>query len=65
MLSQPAERQLPEWQLDPLRLRLTQRVLERARDLDAWTVYHALSDPSDALENRSPIEARPVNCSST
>lgn len=48
---------LPEWQLDPLRLRLTQRVLERAKDVDAWTVFHALSAPSDALSGKSPIEA--------
>ena len=61
----PRGQKLPEWQLDPLRLQLTQRVLERAEDLDTWTVFHALSEPLEALAGKSPIEAvRPANLAS-
>lgn len=50
-------RRLPEWQLDPMRLRLTQQVLKQAADLDPWTLFHALSGPLEALAGRSPVEA--------
>ena len=53
----PRKQRLPEWQLDPLRLRLTQQVLKQAADLDPWTLFHALSDPLEVLEGRSPVEA--------
>ncbi len=53
----PRRQRLPEWQLDPLRLRLTQEVLKRAADIDAWTVFQALSEPLDSLGDRSPVEA--------
>lgn len=53
----PRKQRLPEWQLDPVRLRLTQQVLKLAADLDSWTLFHALSEPVDALNGRSPIEA--------
>lgn len=53
----PRKRRLPEWQLDPLRLCLTQRVLKQADDVDAWTLFHALSDPLELLGGRSPVEA--------
>jgi len=32
-------------------------VLRGAGDIDAWTVYGALSEPLDSLSGRSPIEA--------
>lgn len=53
----PRRQRLPDWQLDPLRLRLTQQVLQAAEDIDAWTVYHALSEPLEGLRGRSPVEA--------
>lgn len=53
----PRRQRLPDWQLDPLRLRLTQEVLKMAADIDAWTVFQALSEPLDSLGDRSPVEA--------
>ena len=53
----PRRQRLPDWQLDPLRLRLTQEVLRAADDIDNWTVYRALSEPLDGLRGRAPIEA--------
>lgn len=53
----PRKQRLPDWQLDPLRLRLTQKVLKLAADVDAWTVFNALSEPLDGLGGRSPVEA--------
>jgi len=53
----PRRQRLPDWQLDPLRLKLTQEVLKRAGDVDAWTVYHALSEPAESLRGRSPVDA--------
>jgi hypothetical protein len=46
---------LPDWQLDPAALQLTQALLAGAQDVDAWTLYHALSLPADALDGRSPV----------
>lgn len=48
---------LPDWQLDPLKLRLTREALKRAPTVDSWTLYHALSCPCDPLGGHSPIEA--------
>ena len=53
----PRRQRLPDWQLDPSGLRLTRQVLERAPDVDAWTVYRALSEPFEALGGRAPVEA--------
>lgn len=47
---------LPDWQLDPAALRLTQAVLTGAHDVDAWTLYHALSAPMAALDGRAPVK---------
>ena len=53
---------LPDWQLDPTRLQLTRAVLAKAGNVDAWTVFHALSDPMDGLEGQSPVNVvRPGN----
>lgn len=58
----PRKQRLPDWQLDPLRLRLTQQVLELASDVDSWTVYRALSEPNEMLTGLSPVDAvRPGN----
>ena len=48
---------LPEWQLQERPLELTRMVMQSAPDLDAWTIYHALSTPSGALESRAPVTA--------
>ncbi len=53
----PRKQRLPDWQLDPVRLRLTQAVLEHSQDVDAWTIYNALSEPLESLRNRSPVSA--------
>lgn len=50
-------KKLPDWQLDSKKLALTQTVLRDAPDIDAWTIYNALSDALEALGGRSPIEA--------
>jgi hypothetical protein len=47
---------LPDWQLDPLKLKLTREALNRAASVDSWTLYRALSSPNDSLGDRSPIE---------
>lgn len=48
---------LPDWQLDPVKQRLTQAVLQGAPGLDPWTLYRALSEPLEGLDGRSPVEA--------
>jgi hypothetical protein len=48
---------LPDWQLDPAALQLTQALLAGARDVDAWTLYHALSAPAPALDGQAPVQA--------
>ncbi len=53
----PRRQRLPDWQLDPLRLRLTREVLCQAAGVDAWRLYHVLSRPLDALGGRPPVEA--------
>lgn len=53
----PRKQRLPDWQLDPPRLKLTQEVLKVAGDVDAWTIYHALSEPMEGLRGRSPVDA--------
>lgn len=53
----PRGRRLPDWQLDPVTQRLTQIVLQAAPEVDAWTLYRALSEPLEGLAGRSPVEA--------
>lgn len=48
---------LPDWQLDPLGLRLTRAVLKATPEVDAWTLYRALAEPLGGLDGRSPVEA--------
>lgn len=47
---------LPDWQLDPTKQRLTQIVLQQAGTVDNWTLYHALSEPLEELDGKSPID---------
>lgn len=53
----PRRQRLPDWQLDPSGLRLTREVLAQAADVDAWTLYRALSEPLEGLDGRTPVEA--------
>jgi len=48
---------LPDWQLDPVKQRLTQTVLQGAPGVDTWTLYRALSEPLEGLAGHSPVEA--------
>jgi hypothetical protein len=50
-------RRIPDWQLDPVALKLTQEVLNRSGDIDAWTLYHALFDPMERLGGRRAVRA--------
>ncbi|MGA7180137.1 MAG: integrase [Thiobacillaceae bacterium] len=47
---------IPDWQLDETRKKLTQALLKKAHDVDEWTLYYALSEPSDALSGKSPVD---------
>ncbi|PTQ79407.1 hypothetical protein C8R21_12816 [Nitrosospira multiformis] len=52
----PRGQRLPDWQLDPVKQQLTQTVLQAALEVDAWTLYRALSEPLEGLAGRSPVE---------
>lgn len=45
---------IPDWQLQAPGLQLARAVLQASDDLDAWTVYRALAEPSEALGGQSP-----------
>lgn len=53
----PRGQKLPDWQLDPVKQRLTQTVLEGTEGIDNWTLYRTLSEPLEGLDGRSPIDA--------
>ncbi|MFC6839246.1 integrase [Xanthomonas theicola] len=53
----PRGQKLPDWQLDPVKQRLTQAVLQEAEGIDHWTIYRALSEPLEGLGGRSPVDA--------
>jgi hypothetical protein len=57
----PRGQKLPDWQLDPVKRQLTQIVLQAVEEIDAWTLYRALSEPLEALNERSPVEAVTAN----
>ncbi|VFR24053.1 Mobile element protein [plant metagenome] len=40
---------VPEWQLDPLKQRLTQSVMSRTEGMDPWQLYRALMQPRESL----------------
>jgi hypothetical protein len=48
---------IPDWQLDPTKKALTQALLQRAGNLDDWTLYRALSTPQSALSGNAPCAA--------
>jgi hypothetical protein len=47
---------IPDWQLDETPKKLTQALMEKARGVDEWTLYYALSEPSEALSGKVPVE---------
>lgn len=53
----PRRQRLPDWQLDPVKLKLTQEVLDQAAKFNDGTIYVALSEPAAALRLRSPLGA--------
>lgn len=57
----PRGQKLPDWQLDPVKQRLTQTVLQSSASVDNWTLYHALSEPLEGLGARSPVDAVTAN----
>jgi hypothetical protein len=49
---------VPDWQLVPAALALTQAVLAKTADnVDPWTVYQALSTPDDGFDGKTPVIA--------
>jgi len=48
---------IPDWQLDPIKKNLTQALLEKAWDVDKWTLYCALSEPNQDFSGKSPIKS--------
>lgn len=52
-----AGQRVPDWQLEARPRELTRLVMSAAPELDAWTIYRALSTPSGALGGRAPVDA--------
>lgn len=50
------EQRIPDWQLDGPSKKLTQALLEKAQDVDEWTLYYALSEPCEELSRKAPVE---------
>jgi hypothetical protein len=49
---------VPTWQLEPLKRQLVQSILRKMpRGLNTWDIYHALQQPHESLDNRSPLDA--------
>jgi hypothetical protein len=53
---------IPEWQLDPVRLQLTQAVLERMSSVDPWMLYRMLTQALDCLQGHAPIDVVTHDC---
>ncbi len=48
---------IPDWQLTPDAQELTRQLLAKAGTVDEWTLFHALAEPYEALQHKSPITA--------
>ncbi|MFW7348463.1 MAG: tyrosine-type recombinase/integrase [Pigmentiphaga sp.] len=48
---------IPEWQLDPLKQRLVQTLMQRMEGVDPWQLYRELKVPRPALEGRTAVDA--------
>ncbi|MCK2094537.1 tyrosine-type recombinase/integrase [Thauera aromatica] len=47
---------IPEWQLDPLKSKLVQAVLQQVKDVDSWQLYRSLLQSREALSGQSAID---------
>ncbi len=53
---------IPDWQLNPVKSKLTSALLEQVANIDPWELYRALSSPHDSLGGYSIIDvALPIN----
>ncbi|WP_281686598.1 integrase arm-type DNA-binding domain-containing protein [Pseudomonas citronellolis] len=52
---------VPDWQLDPLKQKLAQRVLEATEDANPWQVYRALLQPRKFLDGSAIEKVTPTN----
>ena len=48
---------IPDWQLDPLKHKLVLEIFKQVPQLGAWEVYRLLSEQSDLLKGRVPVDA--------
>ncbi|MNP53000.1 hypothetical protein D3C76_1474350 [compost metagenome] len=48
---------IPEWQLDPLKLKLVLSVFEALPAIETWDVYRMLSNPNGKLRGNAPCNA--------
>lgn len=47
---------IPGWQIDDAKKKLTRTMLQKARNVDEWTLYFALSNPNNAFSGKPPID---------
>jgi hypothetical protein len=47
---------VPDWQLDPIKNKLTQTVLGQVGNDNAWQLYSALTQPRQLLDGMAPID---------
>lgn len=48
---------IPDWQLDTVKARLARSLMARAPNVDMWTLYQVLTEPAEALSEKTPIRA--------
>jgi integrase len=48
---------IPDWQLAPACQQFIHQVMQRAKDIDSWSLYRALAQPSEMLEGKAPVDA--------
>ncbi|MFK0344169.1 tyrosine-type recombinase/integrase [Pseudomonas asiatica] len=54
-------RRIPDWQLDPLKLKLVLAVFEALPAMGAWDVYRVLTNPHAKLRGNAPCAAITLN----
>ncbi|MFP5393617.1 MAG: integrase [Gammaproteobacteria bacterium] len=47
---------IPDWQLDPIKARLTREVLIKSGTVDHWTLYRELSMGDERFNGKAPID---------
>lgn len=56
---------IPDWQLAPLKLRLTQAILKQVPQVDSWQAYFMLTSPHSGLDGLSALDVvMPTNLDS-